>query len=112
MAWGLIPMVVALYSRRPALPRIVAASPGRAAIAVAASRVWLGVHWTSDAVAGLLVGLLAVCLAERFVAANGCACRRVESRGSNPSFRIEDPVPAAAAPAASPPAHDRVPTNG
>ena len=74
MAWGLIPMVVALYSRRPWLPRIVAVFAWSAAIAVAASRVWLGVHWTSDAAAGLLVGLLAVCLAERAVAGNGCAC--------------------------------------
>jgi undecaprenyl-diphosphatase len=74
MAWGLIPMVVALYSRRPWLPRVVAVFAWSAAIAVAASRVWLGVHWTSDAAAGLLVGLLAVCLAERAVAGNGCAC--------------------------------------
>jgi undecaprenyl-diphosphatase len=74
ITWGLVPMVVALYSKRPALPRIVAALAWTAAIAVAASRVWLGVHWTSDAVAGLLVGLLVVCLAERAVAARGCAC--------------------------------------
>jgi undecaprenyl-diphosphatase len=74
MTWGLVPMVVALYSRRPALPRIVAVFAWSAAVAVAASRVWLGVHWTSDAAAGLLVGLLAVCVAERAVAGNGCGC--------------------------------------
>ncbi len=74
MAWGLIPMVVALYSRRPWLPRVVAVFAWSTAVAVAASRVWLGVHWTSDAAAGLLVGLLAVCLAERAVAGNGCGC--------------------------------------
>ncbi len=79
ITWGLVPMVVALYSRRPALPRIVAAIAWSAAVAVAASRVWLGVHWTSDAAAGLLVGLLAVCLAERFVAGNGCACASLPS---------------------------------
>jgi undecaprenyl-diphosphatase len=74
MTWGLAPMVVALYSRRPRLPRIVAVAAWSAAVAVAASRVWLGVHWTSDAAAGLLVGLLAVCLAERAVAGKGCGC--------------------------------------
>jgi undecaprenyl-diphosphatase len=81
ITWGLVPMVVALYSRRPALPRIVAAVAWSGAVAVAASRVWLGVHWTSDAVAGLLAGLLAVCLAERFVAGNGCACTYLPSNG-------------------------------
>ncbi len=74
MAWGLIPMVVALYSRRSWLPRVVAVFAWSTAVAVAASRVWLGVHWTSDAAAGLLVGLLAVCIAERAVAGNGCGC--------------------------------------
>ena len=75
ITWGLVPMVVALYSRRSWLPRIVAVFAWSTAVAVAASRVWLGVHWTSDAAAGLLVGLLAVCLAERVVAGNGCGCR-------------------------------------
>jgi undecaprenyl-diphosphatase len=77
ITWGLLPMVVALYNRRPLLPRIVAVFAWSTAAAVAASRVWLGVHWTSDAAAGLLVGLLAVCLAERFVAHNGCGCPAV-----------------------------------
>jgi hypothetical protein len=45
------------------------------AVAVAASRVWLGVHWTSDVVAGLLLAVLGVLGAERLIeAVHGPTC--------------------------------------
>lgn len=54
--WGLVPLVVALYTR----DRRVwwAAFGGSAALilAIGASRIYLGVHWFSDVVGGLIVG--------------------------------------------------------
>jgi membrane-associated phospholipid phosphatase len=37
------------------------------ALAVAWSRVWVGVHWTSDVVGGLLLALLGVAASERLI---------------------------------------------
>jgi len=67
-SWGFLPLVVALYTRRRALWWGVAVSVWVLATLVAASRVWLGVHWTSDVVGGLLLALLGVAVAERVVA--------------------------------------------
>jgi undecaprenyl-diphosphatase len=54
--WGLVPVVVGLFTRRRALWwASVVLSVGMIA-AIAASRVYLGVHWTSDVVAGVLLG--------------------------------------------------------
>lgn len=54
--WGLLPVVVALYTRRRSVwwtsVTVSAAMIG----AIAASRVYLGVHWFSDIIGGLLVG--------------------------------------------------------
>ena len=54
--WGLLPVVVGLYTRRRALWWASVAVSGTIIVLVAASRVYLGVHWFSDAVAGLLLG--------------------------------------------------------
>jgi undecaprenyl-diphosphatase len=54
--WGLLPVVVGLYTRRRSVwwtsVGVAAAMIG----AIAASRVYLGVHWFSDIVGGLLFG--------------------------------------------------------
>ena len=51
---------------------------------VAASRVWLGVHWASDAVGGLLLAALGVLGSERLIAAThpdgGCSRARRTDR--------------------------------
>jgi undecaprenyl-diphosphatase len=54
--WGLMPLVVSLYTRRRDLwwASVVVASA--LVVGIAASRVYLGVHWFSDVTAGLVVG--------------------------------------------------------
>lgn len=54
--WGLLPVVVALYTHRRALWWASVAVAGVLIAGIAASRVYLGVHWFSDVTAGLIVG--------------------------------------------------------
>lgn len=74
LTWGLAPMVVALYTRRRAVWLAVAAAMWILAVLVAASRVWLGVHWLSDVVAGLLLAVIGVSAGEALAAERGCGC--------------------------------------
>lgn len=76
-SWGLVPLVVALYSTSRRVWWSVAIGAWTLVVAVAASRVWLGVHWTSDVVAGVLLAVLGVAAAERFITRThptGCRC--------------------------------------
>ena len=66
-SWGFLPLVVALYTRSRAVWWVVAVAVWTLAVLVAASRVWLGVHWTSDAVGGLLLAVLGVLGSERLI---------------------------------------------
>jgi membrane-associated phospholipid phosphatase len=66
-SWGLVPLVVGLYTARRAVWWTSAVIVWALAVTVAASRVWLGVHWTSDVVASLLLASLGVLAAERFI---------------------------------------------
>lgn len=54
--WGLLPAVVALYTRRTALWWLSVAVAGALIAGIAASRVYLGVHWFSDVIGALIVG--------------------------------------------------------
>jgi membrane-associated phospholipid phosphatase len=56
--WCLLPAVVALYTHKPDIVRRVAIAGWAIVVAVAASRVYLGVHWTTDVTASLLLGPL------------------------------------------------------
>lgn len=54
--WGLLPAVVALYTQRRALWWASVGISATLIAGIAASRVYLGVHWFSDVTAGLIVG--------------------------------------------------------
>jgi undecaprenyl-diphosphatase len=61
--WGLLPLVVSLYTRRRGIWWASVGVSAALIAGIAASRVYLGVHWFSDVVGGLIVGtffLLAV----------------------------------------------------
>jgi undecaprenyl-diphosphatase len=58
--WAFLPPVVALYVRRRALWWAAVGVAGSIIGLVAWSRVWLGVHWTSDVVASLAIAFVAL----------------------------------------------------
>jgi undecaprenyl-diphosphatase len=73
-SWGTLPLVAALYTRRRALWWVIAVGVWTMIVLVAMSRVYLGVHWTSDVVASLALAVLGVALAERYVVRTACSC--------------------------------------
>jgi len=88
-SWCFIPLVLALYTRRRWAWWTSVVVVWTIALAVAWSRVWVGVHWTSDVVGGLLLALLGVAASERFI---GLVHRRAGSSrfacGSRPAGRL------------------------
>jgi membrane-associated phospholipid phosphatase len=54
--WGLLPVVVALYTRRRSIWWASVVVSATLIAGISASRVYLGVHWFSDVVGGLVVG--------------------------------------------------------
>jgi undecaprenyl-diphosphatase len=54
--WGLMPLVVSLYTRRRWVWWLSVVVSGGLIAGIAASRVYLGVHWFTDVSAGLIVG--------------------------------------------------------
>jgi membrane-associated phospholipid phosphatase len=64
VTWGFVPVIAALYIHRRWLWWALTGVAWSAIALVAWSRVWLGVHWTSDVVGGLAIGFLALSAAE------------------------------------------------
>jgi undecaprenyl-diphosphatase len=56
--WGLLPMVIGLYSTSRRLWWGSVALSATMITLISASRIYLGVHWFSDVVGGLLFGSL------------------------------------------------------
>lgn len=54
--WGMLPVVVGLFTHRRVIWWATVAFSGFMVAAIAASRVYLGVHWLSDVIGGLLIG--------------------------------------------------------
>lgn len=55
--WGLVPLAVALYTRNRRIWWASVWGSGLLILAIGASRTYLGVHWFSDVVGGLIVGV-------------------------------------------------------
>ena len=93
-SWGVLPLVVALYTKRRLVWWAVTVGVWTMAVLVAFSRVWLGVHWASDVVAGLVLAVLGVAVAERFIAAThgGCASTRCLEGDDVDQQMIDRPV--------------------
>ncbi len=54
--WGLVPLVLTLYTRNRRIWWASVLGSGVLIVAIGASRVYLGVHWFSDVIGGLIVG--------------------------------------------------------
>jgi membrane-associated phospholipid phosphatase len=63
--WGLVPPIVALVTHRRALWWVATIVSGMIILLVAASRVYMGVHWFSDVIGGLLFGAVYLLVIER-----------------------------------------------
>ena len=68
-SWALLPLVAALYTKRRVLWWTIAIGSWSLVVLVAVSRVWLGVHYTSDVVASVALAVIGVAAAERFMRA-------------------------------------------
>ena len=66
--WGLVPLVVALYTRRRAVWWASVWLSATLIVLIGASRTYLGVHWFSDIVAGFIVGCFFLLGVERVLA--------------------------------------------
>lgn len=64
MFWGFLPVVVSVFTERTLLRRAANVAAMAVILTVAASRMYLGVHWFSDIMAGLAIGAVLLVAAE------------------------------------------------
>jgi undecaprenyl-diphosphatase len=109
--WGMLPLVVSLYTRRRDVWWGSVAVAATIVAGITASRVYLGVHWFSDVVGGLLAGAVFLvgvqALYEHQHRSHGCGlCDGHEGDGgddvpvpmSGPRVEVDEPVLVAPAP--------------
>lgn len=63
--WGMVPLVVSLYVSSRRVWRICAIASVAMIVAIGSTRVYLGVHWPSDVVAGVLADLVLLTVLDR-----------------------------------------------
>ncbi len=88
--WGLVPPVVALLTRRRTLWWIATIVSGTIIVLVAASRVYIGVHWFSDVIGAFLFGAVFLLVIERI---GDVTHRRHPCSDYSEVPKIESPVP-------------------
>lgn len=85
--WGLVPLVLTLYTRNRRVWWGSVIGSGVLIVAIGASRVYLGVHWFSDVIGGLIVGTFFLLGTEwvltqqhrRDPCTRGCSCSHTDS---------------------------------
>ncbi|HKA85438.1 MAG TPA: phosphatase PAP2 family protein [Acidimicrobiales bacterium] len=91
--WGFVPLIAALYVRRRWLWWMLTVLSWVIVVSVAWSRVWLGVHWTSDVVGGLALAFGALSVAEAAIDSIDRRHRRPPDRSRGREADLgEDPV--------------------
>jgi undecaprenyl-diphosphatase len=94
--WGLLPIVVGLFTRSRRLWWASVVVSGTIIVVVAASRVYLGVHWFSDVCAGLLFGSFFLLGVEAVLDAvhrkDGCGLDRRDVRRRGRDAGVEEIV--------------------
>jgi undecaprenyl-diphosphatase len=63
--WGMVPIVVSLYTSSRRVWRASVAASCVLVAAIGATRVYLGVHWPTDVVAGVILDILLLALLDR-----------------------------------------------
>jgi undecaprenyl-diphosphatase len=93
--WGLLPVIVSLYTRRRAIWWASVGVSITLIVAIAASRVYLGVHWFSDVTAGLVAGAFFLLGVEAVLAGphRRYPCRLLHPGRAGPED-LQDPEPA------------------
>lgn len=66
--WGIIPLVVTLFTQDRRIWWAAVGTCSALIVAIGASRTYLGVHWISDVVGGLVVSTFILVAAERLLA--------------------------------------------
>ena len=75
--WAFVPVIVGLYVHRRWLWRTLTTLAASVIVLVAWSRVWLGVHWTSDVIGSLALAFLALSAAETAIASRAAGPQEV-----------------------------------